>query len=54
MLVTLSTVSYISLSPVPTHPTIGENSDGIMNVNVTLAPEADERHTFKVLEPRVS
>lgn len=51
---TLSTASYISLSPVPTHPTIGENSDGIMNVSVTVAQEADGRHTFKVLEHRVS
>lgn len=54
MLVALSTVSYISLSPLPTHPTIGENSDGIMNVSVTLAQEEDGRHIFKVLEPRVS
>lgn len=54
MLVALSIVSYISLSPVPTHPTVGENSDGIMNINVTVAQEADGRHTFKVLEPRVS
>lgn len=54
MLLALSTVSYISLSPMPTHPTIGENSDGIMNVNVTVAQEADGRHTFTVLEPRVS